>query len=262
MIFPVLIVSLTTGLGFGSVWHQAFHEQALYEINLEAAGPYIVALAAPYLGLTFLTWAMHQEKDVHWPLLKPLEWTLHRLGRIHDFPLMLMMGILITIAMFTKRVDWLIFSIISWFIFWIMHKLNEWTQSRLEQQGASNGRRTSFWTGFVRFLMLELIDASFSLDSVSGAFAITGNFIAILIGLGVGALFVRAFTRVAVEQGTLDSFRYLEHGAHWSIGALAVILPLGEIMNISAFATGGVSVGIITLAVLTSALHRRKYAHS
>src|SRR5258708_2978904 len=50
MLFPILMVSATTALGFGEVWHEAWHNQELYQLNLEQARPAIVALAAPYLA--------------------------------------------------------------------------------------------------------------------------------------------------------------------------------------------------------------------
>ena len=37
-------------------------------------------------------------------------------------------------------------------------------------------------------------------------------------------MFVRSLTVYLVRQGTLAEYVYLEHGAHWAIGALAVIL--------------------------------------
>ena len=79
--------------------------------------------------------------------------------------------------------------------------------------------------GFTLFLYLEVLDAAFSFDGVTGAFAITSDPIIIALGLGlVGAMFVRSITVYLVRQDTLDRFIYLEHGAHWAIGALAVIM--------------------------------------
>lgn len=65
------------------------------------------------------------------------------------------------------------------------------------------------------FLYLEVLDASFSFDGVIGAFALTNNLFLIGIGLGAGAMFVRSLTVMLVEEGTLASYRYLEHGAFY-----------------------------------------------
>ena len=69
-----------------------------------------------------------------------------------------------------------------------------------------------------------MLDASFSLDGVIGAFAMTTDVVVIMIGLAIGALFVRTLTVHLVRKGTLEEYVYLEHGAHWGIGALAVIM--------------------------------------
>ena len=61
-------------------------------------------------------------------------------------------------------------------------------------------------------------------DGVVGAFAITSDPIIIAIGLGIGAMFIRSLTVYLVKKGTLGEYIYLEHGALWAIGALAVVL--------------------------------------
>lgn len=57
--------------------------------------------------------------------------------------------------------------------------------------------------GLIGFIYLEIIDVSFSFDGVIGAFAITANIIIIMIGLGIGAMFVRSLTILFVEKKTL-----------------------------------------------------------
>jgi len=48
--------------------------------------------------------------------------------------------------------------------------------------------------GLAGFLYLEVLDASFSLDGVIGAFALSTNLVVIACGLGIGAYFVRSIT--------------------------------------------------------------------
>lgn len=87
------------------------------------------------------------------------------------------------------------------------------------------------WAAFASFMYLEVLDASFSLDSVVGAFALTNNIVIIMAGLGIGALWVRTMTLYMVKHQTLTTYRYLESGAHWAIACLALImfLKLGHI---------------------------------
>jgi hypothetical protein len=63
-----------------------------------------------------------------------------------------------------------------------------------------------------------------------------------------------------VRQGTLAEYRYLEHGAHWAIGALAIILLLELEFHISEFVTGLLGLGFILAAYTSSVLANRKDA--
>jgi uncharacterized protein len=99
--------------------------------------------------------------------------------------------------------------------------------------------------GLALFLYLEVLDAAFSFDGVTGAFAITSDPIVIALGLGlVGSMFVRSITVYLVQQQTLDRYAYLEHGAHWAIGALSVIMlvSIEERYRIPEVATASVGV--------------------
>ena len=80
-------------------------------------------------------------------------------------------------------------------------------------------------------------------------------------GLGlIGAMFVRSLTVYLVRQGTLSEYVYLEHGAHWAIGALAVILIISIGYHISEFITGLLGVAFIGAALLTSIRRNRALA--
>jgi hypothetical protein len=106
--------------------------------------------------------------------------------------------------------------------------------------------------GLIGFLYLEILDASFSFDGVIGAFAITGNIFLIMIGLGIGAMFVRSLTIWMVEKGVLSEYKYLEHGAHYAIGVLAVIMLLKIFMHIGEVLTGTLGLGLLAVAFLHS----------
>jgi hypothetical protein len=98
---------------------------------------------------------------------------------------------------------------------------------------------------FFLFLYLEVLDASFSFDGVIGAFAITNDIFWMALGLGIGAMYVRSVTVYLVRQGTLDEYRYLEHGAHYAIGLLAVILLISIRWHIHEVITGLSGVALI-----------------
>ena len=112
--------------------------------------------------------------------------------------------------------------------------------------------------GLISFIYLELIDASFSLDGVLGAFALSSDVVIITIGLAIGAMFVRSLTIMLVEKKTLAKFLYLEHGAHWAIGALAVIMLVTTVKEVPEIVTGGIGLFFILAALISSILHNRK----
>jgi uncharacterized protein len=102
------------------------------------------------------------------------------------------------------------------------------------------------------FLYLEVLDASFSFDGVVGAFAITHNLFIIMIGLSIGAFFVRSLTIMFVEQQTLARFLYLEHGAFYAIGALAMIMLLNPFVHVPEWLTGVIGAVIIVSSLAWS----------
>jgi uncharacterized protein len=127
--------------------------------------------------------------------------------------------------------------------------------------GPSELAKATGKAGFFLFLYLEVLDAAFSFDGVIGAFAITTDPILIALGLGlIGAMFVRSLTVFLVRKGTLADYVYLEHGAHWAIGALAVILLVGIGYHVDEIVTGLIGVAFIGAAFLSSIMRNRKIA--
>jgi hypothetical protein len=110
------------------------------------------------------------------------------------------------------------------------------------------------------FLYLEVLDASFSFDGVVGAFAISQQIFVIAAGLGVGAMYIRSLTVFLVRKGTLSDYVYLEHGAHYAIGALAIVLMITIKYDVPEVVTGLIGVGFIALAFLSSVIRNRRIA--
>ena len=73
-----------------------------------------------------------------------------------------------------------------------------------------------------KIFYLEVIDATFSIDGVLGAFAFTFSIPLILLGNGIGALVVRQLTIANIEN--VVKYKYLKNGAMYSIFALGVIM--------------------------------------
>ncbi|MES2023151.1 MAG: DUF475 domain-containing protein [Patescibacteria group bacterium] len=95
------------------------------------------------------------------------------------------------------------------------------------KQNAEEAEKTltsSVGSDFSKLLFLEIIDATFSIDGVLGAFAFTLSVPLILLGNGLGAYLVRKFTVSNIE--VIKKYIYLKNGAMYSILALGVIMIL------------------------------------
>lgn len=77
---------------------------------------------------------------------------------------------------------------------------------------------------FSKILYLEVLDATFSIDGVIGAFAFTISIPLILLGNGLGAFILREFTVKGIDL--IYKFAYLKNGAMYSIGMLGGLMVL------------------------------------
>jgi uncharacterized protein len=137
---------------------------------------------------------------------------------------------------------------------------NDVEQSMKRGNGPNAVVQVAGKAAFFLFLYLEVLDASFSFDGVIGAFAISQNIFIIAAGLGVGAMYIRSLTVYLVRKGTLSEYVFLEHGAHWAIGALAAVLLISMKYHVPEIITGLIGVGFILTAFLSSVLLNRRNA--
>jgi uncharacterized protein len=73
-----------------------------------------------------------------------------------------------------------------------------------------------------KILYLEVIDATFSIDGVLGAFAFTLSVPLILVGNGLGAIVVRQLTVGNIDR--IKKYMYLKNGAMYSILVLGAVM--------------------------------------
>jgi len=102
--------------------------------------------------------------------------------------------------------------------YFITHGFQE--NAEKQEQMLMQGKGGLSDTSKVFFLMI--IDATFSLDGVLGAFAFTLSVPLIVMGNGIGALVVRQLTVSNIER--IKKYIYLKNGAMYSIGILGVIM--------------------------------------
>jgi len=254
-LFPIVIVALTAHLGLAQVVQEAFGNPAAYAAHLTAAHVPISAFGGCFLLLVFLQYLMDPEKELHW--IDPLERRLAAIGKLDTIQVVLTAAVLL-LATFTlvpaaAQLTALSAGLIGIILYLIVNALGNLFD--VDDFAAKAGA-----AGLASFIYLEVLDASFSLDGVIGAFALTNNIVIIAAGLTIGAVFVRSLTVSMVRSGTLDAYRFLEHGAHYGIGALAAImlLSMSPRIEIPEVVTGLIGAGFIGLAVWTSMLANRR----
>ena len=91
-----------------------------------------------------------------------------------------------------------------------------------------------------------------------GAFALSKDILIITIGLFIGAMFVRSLTIMLVEKKTLSQYLYLEHGAHWAIGTLAVLMFISTFHEVPEVITGLLGLFFILSALVSSVIHNKR----
>ena len=274
LVFPIVIVAITADLGLGQVVDLALNDSETYAEELEQAQPSIYSFGGVFLLMIYLDWVF-EEKEIHW--LRPLESTLQRFGKLGQLSVLVASLLIIIMASVAPAEDsrTILFSgLVGLVTYLFVSGLDSFFDEEADEQedeeptstagsegapagGGGPGLATYGKAGFSTFLYLEVLDASFSFDGVIGAFAISSNVLVIAAGLGIGAVFVRSMTVYLVRQGTLGEYRYLEHGAHWAIGALAVILLLELKYHIPEAITGLLGLAFIGAAFTSSVLANR-----
>ena len=273
LVFPLLVVGITAHLSPVEAVRLAFekgdvHTQGSYAFLLAAAHPQIAAFGGMFLLLLFLDWTF-EERDITW--LSWLERPLAKIGKLDQLSVIVAGLVLYLFAEIVADKPATIFAagvlgILSYLavngLGGLFENFEESQEAQFEQKkrgGPTQLAKAAGKAGFFLFLYLEVLDASFSFDGVIGAFAITPDPIIIALGLGlIGALFVRSLTVFLVRKGTLNDYVYLEHGAHWAIGALAVILLISIGVEVNEVVTGLVGLVLIGAAFVSSVVRNKR----
>jgi hypothetical protein len=256
---PLLMVALAGGVGLGEALDAALHHPAHYRELLELAEPRILAFGGRFLLMGFLRYFFDEAKTLHW--FRPLERRLSAAGRIEALEVALALLLLLAIDLAlpgAQRADVMIAGVIGLVLQLLSTSLAEAFGDE-EQAGA----RVAAGGGLASLLYLELLDASFSLDGTIGAFAITSNLVLIMTGLGLGALFIRSLTLMLSREKALDQLVFLEHGAHYAIGALGLLMLAGVALGrfglaVPEWLTGLIGVVLLLLSFWDSMRHRRR----
>lgn len=258
LLFPILIVAFATDLSLFSVTAMALNEPELYSKHLHDAHPFIASFGGTFLLLVAFSFLFDDARDVYW--LGLLEQKIQAIGKVDAVATTLALLFLLVTYELVESIDQkdvLFGGVLGIFLYGVVSSLDRFFQVESEEEDLSSGDMLKKG-GMMAFLYLELLDASFSFDGVIGAFAITRDIVIIMLGLGIGAMFVRSLTVFLVNQGTLDEYVFLEHGAHYAIGILAIIMLITTHTPIPETFTGLIGATLIILSLLSSIRYKQK----
>lgn len=258
-LFPILVVSIFAKLSMLEVAKIATTNSTLYAHYLHETHAPIVTFGGMFLIMLFLNYFFNHEKDVHW--IRQIEAPVAHLDHVKGIEVVIALGLLLVTQNFIPaeaKIHVLIAGISGIITYLLIDGITHFLEKHEEMRAAKCVTGAAGCTGLISFIYLELIDASFSLDGVLGAFALSKDIVVITIGLSIGAMFVRSLTIMLVEKKTLAQFRYLEHGAHWAIGALALIMLISTVREVPEVITGLIGVGFIAAALVSSIKYNKK----
>ncbi|MFH9610390.1 DUF475 domain-containing protein [Streptomyces sp. NPDC017448] len=286
LVFPVVIVAVSAQLGPIEAIDLSFNDPDKYKELVTDAHPSIAAFGGMFLIMIFLDFIFDEDRDIHW--LRWIERPLAKLGKVDMLSVCVALIVLLISALTfathahqhggghaDKASTVMLSGIAGLITYLIVGGLSGFFEGKLEEEEEREheaeeeakkkgkpvtGVALAGKAAFFLFLYLEVLDASFSFDGVIGAFAITNEIVLMALGLGIGAMYVRSLTVYLVREGTLDDYVYLEHGAHYAIGALSVILLITIQYEINELITGSVGVILIALSFWSSVKRNRALA--
>ncbi|MEK6984643.1 MAG: DUF475 domain-containing protein [Nanoarchaeota archaeon] len=181
----------------------------------------VIEKSAPILligGGTFLIFLFF-----HWLFLEPKHYGLagEELIQKHGVWFFAVVSVLLSIIVWSaiKKNPLMAFgAVVGSTAFFITHGFKENAEQAEKRMLDGSGNMSDI----SKIFYLEVIDATFSIDGILGAFAFTFSIPIILIGNGIGALVVRKLTVSNIKN--VKKYKYLKNGAMYSILALGTIM--------------------------------------
>lgn len=179
---------------------------------IKQSAPVLLAGGGTFLVFLFFHWLFLEPK--HYGLIG--ERFIHRQG-VWFFAVA--SALLVAIVWIGNKINPVMSfgAVIGSTIFFITHGFKE-NAEKVEKEMLEGAKMTDL----SKIFYLEVIDATFSIDGILGAFAFTFSIPLILIGNGIGALVVRQLTISNI--GNVKKYKYLKNGAMYSIFALGIIM--------------------------------------
>lgn len=256
LLLPLAIVAVSARTNPIDVLRMAIYNPKLYSSLLSGAHIAVAGFGGSFLAMIFFGYFINSEKEEHWfPLI---EAPLAKLGVVEGIHGALTLGSMALVTFFMSSGDKISF-LLAGISGIIAHVMVEGFGTLLGgEDGGDKAVELGAKSGIAGFVYLEMLDASFSFDGVMGAFSVSDRLLLITLGLGIGALFVRSLTLLAVDSGKLAGYAFLEHGAFYAIGALMTFTFIGTIKPLPEAVTGLIGAGIILLAFLDSLREKKR----
>ncbi len=224
-ILPLIIVYFTNpSLGLIGAFWATFSSDPSVMDSVEASKPILLAGGGIYLVFLFLHWLFMEKKEYAFFL----ESHIHKKYFFWFYTLASV--VLLTTVWITIKVNPLIAlsAVVGSTAFFITTGFKQNAEEKEKELVAGGGH----FSDVSKILYLEVIDTTFSIDGILGAFAFTLSVPLILIGNGLGAFVVRYFTIHGIH--TVKKYKYLKNGAMYSVGFLGAIM-LSESLGIHSF---------------------------
>ena len=213
-LLPFIIIWLANpGLPLADIFTAVFSGNSHIEQDLDKSKPFLLLGGGVYLFMVFLGWLFLEKKKYAFLV----EWFIYRKG----FWFYAIASVFITVIIYfsIRYNSYLALSAtIGASAFFITDGFKK--NAEKKEKDLLGGMMSAL----SKIIYLEILDASFSIDGVIGAFAFTLSVPLIIIGNGLGALVVRQLTVKGVD--TISKLAYLKNGAMYSIGILGFMMIL------------------------------------
>ena len=247
-IFPIIIVAIASSLGIFETFMLAINEPEKYKTTLESVHQLIYAFGGSFLLMVFLDFLFDEEREEKWLKFIEDSKAIDKFGKVNSINILvaIALGLILTSVTDSSAIAMAYFSGV------FLHAIIVSLDDLLNTDGVRSG--------IMGLLYLEILDASFSFDGVIGAFALSSDIFIIMIGLGIGAMFIRSLTLYFVAKKTLTEYKYLEHGAYYAILALSLIMFINMFTHINEVFVGTIGITFIAIAMIHSILENREEA--
>ncbi len=212
-ILPLVIVyAVNPSIGILGAFTATFRSDQSVASAIEQSKPILLMGGGVYLVLLFLHWLFIEKKEYAFFLERHIHHKLY----VWFYACASML--LLTLAWITipEHPFIALGAITGSTAFFITHGFKE------SAEKAERDLKSKTLSDVGKLVYLEILDATFSIDGVLGAFAFTISVPLILLGNGIGAFIVREIT--VRGTATVKKYRFLKNGAMYSIGALGAVM--------------------------------------